>query len=219
MHIKIDIDFELPGWAKKTLVFLGVPATILLGVSAVLYAGSVSVPHQFSPKESLSSDKMNKNFQSLATAIDALANKPNLYASQEDRVVVSDGQYVDVPGLGATFTTTDTGMVDVTARVDVTAQSVNDAGSTGSSDIGVRCIMKISLDDADLAFAVAEVHSPWTVVPGAATILGLGHAPVQAGTHTVKVQLKKSDGISSDLACVVGPPTYHLNGELRVRVN
>lgn len=69
MHIKIDIDFELPRWAKRTLVFVGVPATILLGVSALLRADPVSVPNTFADGETLSASKMNANFAALRDAI------------------------------------------------------------------------------------------------------------------------------------------------------
>lgn len=73
MRIKVVvIDFELPRWAKKALVFAGIPVAMILGLSALGRADTVTF-NAYSSGEMLTHAKLNQNLQGLADAI----NNPN----------------------------------------------------------------------------------------------------------------------------------------------
>jgi microcystin-dependent protein len=73
MQIKVyTIDVRFPPWLKRALVFGAIPAAVLLGTVHYLRA-DVTVPNTFADGETLSAAKMNANFNSMKTGLDALA--------------------------------------------------------------------------------------------------------------------------------------------------
>ena len=76
------IDFQLPKWAKRLLVYGGVPGALLLGIGTLVYADSVSVPNQFHTGDTLSAAQMNANFGALTSAMNSYPNCPVGYTLQ-----------------------------------------------------------------------------------------------------------------------------------------
>jgi microcystin-dependent protein len=73
MRIKVySVDVQLPRWLKRTAIFAGIPAAVLLGFLHYLRA-DVAVPNTFSDGDTLSATKMNANFSALQTGINTLA--------------------------------------------------------------------------------------------------------------------------------------------------
>jgi hypothetical protein len=77
MQIKVyTIEFKLPRWVKRTLLFAGIPLVVLLGVGAAVRA-AVTFPvavdvTKFENTEVLSADKLNKNLDNLTLLQDAV---------------------------------------------------------------------------------------------------------------------------------------------------
>ena len=75
MQIKVyTIEFKLPRWVKRTLLFAGIPIAVLLGVGAAVRAAAtfpVAVT-TFSVDEILSADKLNTNLTTLRDGVNAL---------------------------------------------------------------------------------------------------------------------------------------------------
>ena len=73
MQIKIyTVDFRLPRWLKRTLIFAGVAAAILVGVSASIRAATPVAVTTYADGETLSAAKLNTNLANLKQGIDDL---------------------------------------------------------------------------------------------------------------------------------------------------
>jgi hypothetical protein len=77
MQIKVyTIEFKLPRWLKRALLFAGIPLAVLLGVGAAVRA-AVTFPvaiavTQFADTEVLSAKKLNDNLANLSVLQDAV---------------------------------------------------------------------------------------------------------------------------------------------------
>jgi hypothetical protein len=75
MQIKVyTIEFKLPRWVKRTLLFAGIPLAVLLGVGAAVRA-AVTFPvavSSFAESETLSATKLNTNLTTLQDGVNSL---------------------------------------------------------------------------------------------------------------------------------------------------
>jgi hypothetical protein len=62
------IDVKVPRWARSLAIYGGIPAALMLGLSAVVRA-DVTLPHTFVANETLTAASLNANFQALRDAI------------------------------------------------------------------------------------------------------------------------------------------------------
>ena len=76
VEIKVyTIKLDTPPWLRRAIVYLGIPAAAIFGVSALVYA-DVEMPHSFANGEVLHADAMNENFEALRDGINALEPFP-----------------------------------------------------------------------------------------------------------------------------------------------
>jgi formylglycine-generating enzyme required for sulfatase activity len=88
MHIKVDIDLEVPRWARALAVYAGVPAAVILGVSTLVWA-DVTLPHTFQGGETLTAANLNASFEALRDAInDGNCPKGFTYDSSDPLYIV-----------------------------------------------------------------------------------------------------------------------------------
>jgi microcystin-dependent protein len=73
MKVKVyAIDVQIPRWLRRAVVFGAVPAAVLLGAVHYLRA-DVAVPNTFADNDTLSATRMNANFATLQSGMNALA--------------------------------------------------------------------------------------------------------------------------------------------------
>jgi hypothetical protein len=69
MQIKVYvIDVRVPRWARRAAIYGGVPAAVMLGASALVWA-DVTLPHTFTAGETLTAANLNASFEALRDAI------------------------------------------------------------------------------------------------------------------------------------------------------
>jgi hypothetical protein len=199
---------------RRTVLLVGLPVAVILAAATVASAYDTT---WIASGQNVSAMRLKADLdeiQSRLSTLEANGPSPVEYYTEASAgaATTGPGDWMDIPGLQVTFTTTASANVELFALVSMTATG-------GPSECQIRFVLDASPVGGPTGFeATGDVNPAFAAIPGIIQLTGLRRIPIGAGPHTASVQFEKAVGAFSGSNCVVGGVTYDPNARFRAVV-